>query len=69
LSAIPGVLSFSSIRLWELSPDRSVGTLRIQAAAAADPDQLRIQAAAVLRDVLGVSDLTIQVERDVVKAY
>ncbi|KAJ3263722.1 hypothetical protein HDU77_010107 [Chytriomyces hyalinus] len=70
VSIMPGVVGYSNPHFWELCQGRVMGTLKIQinAAVCTSPDMLRIKVVTVFREV-GVTDLIVQIETDVVQGY
>jgi zinc transporter 5/7 len=72
--AMEGVVGFSSPHFWELCQGKNMGTIKVQVASGGlsekqvNPDRLRIQIASVFREI-GVTDIVVQVEKDVVVGY
>ncbi|ORY36940.1 cation efflux protein [Rhizoclosmatium globosum] len=68
ITQMEGVVGYTSPHFWELSQGKNMGTIKIQINDRCNPDLLRIKIVAVFRDV-GVTDMVVQMEKDVVQGY
>lgn len=65
ITSMEGVLGFSSPHFWEHSPSLIVGSIRIQVKEGANEQKIRVQVWNIFRE-LGVRNMTIQIEKDVI---
>ena len=64
LSSIPGVIAFDKLHLWKQDESTSVGTVHIYVDTDAVEQTIRGHAEKVMKTMLGLSLVTIQVEKD-----
>ncbi|XJO70992.1 hypothetical protein BDV3_000586 [Batrachochytrium dendrobatidis] len=67
--SIPGVASTSPPHLWELNQGNIVSSIKVMARPGADEGKIRLEVAAVHKELFGVRNCTIQVDKDVMASY
>ncbi|KAJ3287741.1 hypothetical protein HDU76_007779 [Blyttiomyces sp. JEL0837] len=68
ISVMEGVSGFSNPHFWELCQGKNVGSIKVQINDRANEERVRAQISNLFRE-LGVTDMVIQMERDVVLNY
>lgn len=68
VAMLEGVVSFSAAHFWELSSNHWVGSIKIHAKGQVNEQTIRLQVSNVFKDV-GVKNMTVQVEKDVVAGF
>lgn len=68
LSLMQGVVGFSNPHFWELCQNKNVGSIKVQVTAEANEEMLRMQIGGLFRE-LGIYDMVIQLEKDVVDSF
>jgi Co/Zn/Cd efflux system component len=66
--SIPGVLGYSKAHFWELQQGQYVGSLVVQVDRSVDGQLIQDNVLNVFRQ-LGVNNVMVQIEKDVVRAF